>query len=223
MELNKEIIITNQDIEKYQRFDLLQKKDLYKVSIDSLLLIEYVIRNIFNKPIKNEINVLDIGSGNGVLDIITCDILKNERIKFYGIEIQRSLYELSRENLKKFGLEKQIEFINMDINKYRKEQKLRFDVLISNPPFYPKSESLLSPNESNQIAKFEIKLTIEQLFENSVGLLKDGGIFCFINILKNYKIISSLIKKFNFKILNISKIKFFNQKETNKIICHLKK
>jgi len=91
-----------------------------------------------------------------------------------------------------------VNLINDDIKNFKKLFKAnQFDYIISNPPYF-KPNSNLSKNKELNIARYEIYLSIEDLFSISKYLLKDKGklflvyptdrVTELINIGKNYNL-----------------------------------
>jgi tRNA1Val (adenine37-N6)-methyltransferase len=205
------------NISKYLNYNLFQKDNLYKSSEDALYLTEYLVTYLKNIKKADNYYFLDIGSGNGVIDVLLYDsYLKNncKNIKLYSVELQKKLYALSLKNYAKFNMQHIIKVINSDIIDFEKNNHLKFDLIFSNPPYFELCKNLVSPNESIAKAKFEITLTLFDLLNVAKKLLKDNGIFIFINREENstriintaneLKIPFTAIKKIHVK----SKIKY---------------
>ncbi len=120
-------------------------------------LLEYVIDNFQ----LDEMNVLDIGSGWGAIEIVLADYFKLANME--GLEINERAVELSRLNNPDLAIYK---FDEADITKRQVElvenQAESFDFIISNPPFHITEEQRLI------------------LFENARKLLRKGGYMAFV-------------------------------------------
>ncbi|WP_420896070.1 methyltransferase [Candidatus Nardonella dryophthoridicola] len=98
---------------------------------------ELLINFINNYIIKNNIyKILDIGTGSGIIPII---LLKNNK-NLYINAIDINLYSIiiSRINAKKILTiknNKKIKFILYDILKYHIINNIKYDIIISNPPY----------------------------------------------------------------------------------------
>lgn len=136
--------------------------------------IDAVLLSNFAKDIRNDCTVLDIGTGNGILPLLLS--AKTNAKKIVGIEIQKELFELAKENVSFNNLDERIEIVNCDIReietKYKSES---FDIIVTNPPYKKKGSGIVNDNQFIQIAKHETLCTLEDIFVNSKYLLKDLG------------------------------------------------
>ncbi len=94
---------------------------------DTELVIEETLKYI---PIKNSKKILDVGTGSGC---IVVSLLK-ERPKCIAtaIDISIKAINVAKTNAKLHQLENKINFINIDIDKYK---SYNYDLIISNPPY----------------------------------------------------------------------------------------
>ncbi len=100
---------------------IIQRKDMFKFNSDSISL------GMFLKVKKSD-RVLDIGTNNGILLMFA----KNKGAsQLVGIDILSEALELAKLNCP------DAEFINCSIQEYNDIKK--FDVIISNPPYYENS------------------------------------------------------------------------------------
>ena len=152
-------------IVKISGFDLIQKKGLQSTTLDSLLLADFVRINGRSK------NILDIGSGFGIISMI---LARKSKAKVYGVELNEESYVLSQENRKNAKLDN-LEYINMDINNYKKIFKEQtFDIIVSNPPYFEEKniENMRNMTSIND-ERFEITLSIKKVIDISRVLLKN--------------------------------------------------
>ena len=152
-------------IVKISGFDLIQNKVLQSTTLDSLLLADFVRINGRSK------NILDIGSGFGIISMI---LARKSKAKVYGVELNEESYIVSQENRKNAKLDN-LEYINMDINNYKeifKEQT--FDIIVSNPPYLEEKniENMRNMTSIND-ARFENTLSIKKVIDISRVLLKN--------------------------------------------------
>ena len=150
-----------------------QDNELFKFSLDSLLLAEFVNVN------KNDKNLLDICSGNAPLPLI---IGKKYNIDITGVEIQREIYLLAIKSIVENNLSN-IEMLNCnakDLKNYFPGNN--FDIITCNPPFFKVNEtSLINEERKKAIARHELTITLEEIFDIVKGLLKDKGSFYLVH------------------------------------------
>ena len=94
---------------------------------DTELIIEETLKYL---PIEKSKKILDIGTGSGC---IVVSLLK-ERPKCVAtaIDISKNAINVAKTNAKLHQLENKINFINIDIDKYK---SYNYDLIISNPPY----------------------------------------------------------------------------------------
>ena len=158
----------------YKDMYIVQDTEMFNFSLDSVLLPNFVTLN------KNVKNILDIGCGNAPGPLI---LSTKTNAKITGVEIQKEPYEMALESVKINNLEDRIDLINDDINKiYRNFKVGSFDLIIFNSPFFKyKDSSNINKNDYKTIARHEIKLNLEQIFEIAKYLLNNHGTICMVH------------------------------------------
>ncbi len=145
---------------------LKQDKDLFCFGTDAVLLAN------FASPKKNS-NILDIGTGNGIIPVLLSAKVYAKKIT--GLEIQPQSAELAKENVSLNKIEDIIEIINGDINTNNILPKDSFDYITCNPPYKPVGNGIKNENTPVAIARHEIKCTLEDIIQRSYSLLKSKG------------------------------------------------
>ena len=84
-----------------------------------------------------ELSALDLGTGSGCLAIALAD--KCPAIKMYASDISTEALDVAKENAVKNDVAKRIQFLHGD-GFAALEPGLRFDLIISNPPYIPSAE-----------------------------------------------------------------------------------
>ena len=147
---------------------IIQKVDGFCYGIDSVLLSD------FAKNIRNNSNVMDMGTGTGVLGFLL--IAKTKINKVTGIEIQPEIADMARRSIQLNNLEEKFEIINCDINELEKHVKTEsFDAIITNPPYKKLNSGKINDNESKLISRHEIKATLDDFVKIGFKMLKDKG------------------------------------------------
>jgi len=136
------------------------------ISEDTAALVDQILQT---SPLIKQ-NVLELGSGNGIVSIMLAHY--RPQWKIIGIEIQPHLVQLSRKNL--LDAEVEAKFMKADLREYNSNQE--FDLVVSNPPYFPIKQGRLSPNREKAIARHEIKCKLEDIIDNLKRNLKKKGI-----------------------------------------------
>lgn len=142
-----------------------QNDDLFKMSLDSVLLSNFV-------TLKKNGLILDIGTGNAPIPIV---LSRKTNSKIIGVEIQKDIYELAVKSVSINNLDNRIELLNKDIKEVYKEfASDSFDTIVSNPPYFKVTKNI-NEKDSFSIARHEIFLTINDIISISKKLLKNKG------------------------------------------------
>ena len=186
-----------------------------KITQDAILLSEF-IKKYFNTKYKNKEKktILEIGAGQGIITLLLSKIEIFEKI--FAVEIQKDIFEIFKKNIKINNLEEKITSINEDIKTIKGE----YDFIFSNPPYKKINSGKLPENEAEQISKYEILLTLEELFYEIKRLLKNYGEF-FVIVPDNR--LNDIFRYIYANKMNILSIEINKYKKLNLVIVHGKK
>ena len=137
--------------------------------------------------VQNASNIVDIGTGTGLLSLILAQVTETSKARITAIEIESqaaaeasSNFNLSKWNERLVLVNDSIqnfaanigkgEFVSKGLN-----DKILFDIVISNPPFY--EGDLKSPDSNKNKAAHSTELPWSILVENVSSLLTDAGSF----------------------------------------------
>lgn len=170
MELEKGERIDDLHIRGYQ---IIQGKDRFCFGMDAVLLSDFV-------QTKQESNVLDLGTGTGIIPILL--EAKQKGTSFKALEIQKESANMARRSVKLNGLSDKIEIIDGDI----KEASLffkrsSFDVITCNPPYMTYQHGIANPKMPKAIARHEILCTLDDVIREAARLVKPRGSFYLIH------------------------------------------
>lgn len=174
----------------YDNLKIYQNTEMFKFSLDSVLLANFVTINPSTKKI------LDIGTGNAIIPLILSTKTKS---KITGVEIQKEVSNLATKSVKINNLDEQINIINKDINEYLKTDETEvYDVITCNPPFFKLNEkSIINESKCKQIARHEITLNLDNLIKISKKLLKNNGRLAIVHRPERLIEIIEIMKKNN--------------------------
>ena len=207
------ILKENERIDDLEFNDLkiIQNKDWFCFGIDSVLLTD------FAKNIKENLKVIDLGTGTGIIPILMSGKTKNNN--FVGIEIQSDVAEMASRSVKLNGLEDKIEILNMNILDLKDKYKNKsFDVVITNPPYKKLNTGLINDDDNKIISRHEITASLEDFIEIASYLLKDFGEFYMVHRPDRLVDIFNIMRK---NKIEPKKIKFVfpnKNKKTNLIL-----
>lgn len=168
--MKKEIIeekVIN-DLVYFDNLKIVQDKNYFNFSLDSVLLPSFVQLN------KNTKTIIDLCTGNAPIPLI---LSTKTDSKIYGIEIQKEVYDLAKESIKINNLENHIELINDNINNITNHFETdSIDLITCNPPYFKlNKDSIINDNEIKSIARHEIKMELNDIFKIAKKLLKNNA------------------------------------------------
>ena len=153
---------------------IIQDKDGFCFGIDSVLL------TAFAKNIKAKSNVIDLGTGTGIIPILLTQKTKNTN--FVGIELQTEVANMAERSVKINNLENRIKILNLNILELDKNyRKNSFDVVTTNPPYKKLNTGVVNENNKKLISRHEITASLENFIEIASYLLKDFGEFYMVH------------------------------------------
>ena len=180
-----------------------QDDDWFKLSMDSVLLANFVTINMGVK------NIIDFACGNAPIPML---LTYRTNAMIYGVEYQKCIYELGVESIKENGLEDKIKLINGDVRNIRDIFNSEFfDIVTCNPPYFKKSDSShLNDNEVKAIARHEITLNLEDVVKSASYVLKNRGVFAMVHRTERMIEIIEVMKKYR---LEPTRIQFIYPKK----------
>ena len=97
---------------EYKGLKIIQNENYFCFGMDSILLSD------FAKDLKKDSNILDIGTGTGIISILLSK--KTECKKIFALEVQKEISEMAGRSIKLNNLENTIEIINDNIKNIEK-------------------------------------------------------------------------------------------------------
>lgn len=150
---------------KFKQFTVFQDQCAMKVCTDACILGAW-----FAAKVPEYSTILDIGSGTGLLMLM---IAQQNNAEIHGIEIDLNAYKQLKENISQSKWKDRLKVLPGDARSYH--FPLKYDFIISNPPFF--ENDLESESENEQLAKHSKQLTLSELVEAIDGNLEAHGGF----------------------------------------------
>lgn len=143
--------------------------------------------------------ILDIGTGSGLIAIMLAQ-KSADNTQIVGIDIDESAILQARSNAKDSAWNHKLSFSHDGLQTFRDSKP--FDLIVSNPPFFPQKDGALQPDDANYMdtnrrqARHTISLNFTQLAENVARLLaKNGNFDCILPCEQSSKLIASMHKQ----------------------------
>ena len=144
----------------------------FSLSTDSIALADFA--RVFSGA-----RVCDLGCGCGALGLLL--LAKCETLQVTGVEIQEPAARCAAENAAQNGLS-QFSVLHGDLREYRTLLPANgFDIVVSNPPYYPVSGGAAPEKLPLAIARSEVCCTLSDLCACAAWCLRFGGSFFLVH------------------------------------------
>lgn len=182
----------------YENIKIIQDEDMFSFSLDSMLLANFI-------DTTNAKRIIDLGTGNGPIPLF---LTLKTKASIIGVEIQEEVANLAKRSVELNHFENQIEIINDDLKKiYKKVGANSFDIVSSNPPYFPYIESsMINKNDYLTIARHEVKATLQDIVFEARRLLIDGGRLYMVHRVSRLTEVIKTFEDYNFGIKKIQLI-----------------
>ena len=153
---------------RFKQFTIWHDQCAMRVNTDGVLLGSWVS---VNEPGL----ILDIGTGTGIIALM---LAQRTKAFVHAVEIEENAWKQAKYNIEKASWQNRIEIIHDDFCNYYKTCSNKYDLVITNPPYF--SNSLKSPETTKTLARHNDSLSFGNLLQGVSRLLNDTGIFAVI-------------------------------------------
>lgn len=146
--------------QEFMGLDFFIKEGVLVPRPDTEILVEYII-DIVNKGYfkgKDQLKIVDIGTGSGAITLSLAHYLKNVHI--YSVDISDIALQVATENSRRLGLESKVTFLKGDLFEPLDNLGLyrSIDIIVSNPPYIPTKDI---EELQREVAEYEPKLALD--------------------------------------------------------------
>ncbi|MGE4420471.1 MAG: tRNA1(Val) (adenine(37)-N6)-methyltransferase [Sulfurimonas sp.] len=169
---------------------LYQPQDGYCYNSDSIFLYDFI--NHFKPSGK----ILDVGAGCGVVGLLVAR--DNKKVTLEAVEKQDVFVEYASINARVNKIEYKIhksDFLEL-------EEDLKYDYIISNPPFYHEGVTK-SENEMLFNARYNVNLPLSEFFKKVSKLLKPRSHFIFCYDASQFGLICWELQKVKMRVVDV--------------------
>ena len=204
-----------ENLESVGKKMIVEEKGL-KITEDAILLSEFMKKYFSRKGknLKGEKSFLEIGAGQGIISLLLSelDIIS----KIFAVEIQEEVFAALKKNIEINDLNEKIIPINKNIKSINGE----YDFIFSNPPYKKINSGKMPKNKTEQISKYEVLLTLEEIILEIRRLLKNYGEFFLV--VPNSRL-NDVFRYIYENRLNILSVKVNKYKKIDLVVVHGKK
>lgn len=179
---------------QFKKFTLFHDKCAMKIGTDGVLLGAWA--NIANTKI-----ILDVGTGTGLIAIM---LAQRGKAMIDAIEINEAACMQARENISGCPWASRIRLINASFQEYAKDCNKKYDLIVSNPPFYTNQ---YKPAETTRsVARHDDSLSLKETIFFAEQILSHKGILSVIipvESMKDFTVYLSHVNLFVIRVLQV--------------------
>ncbi|QOG13054.1 tRNA1(Val) (adenine(37)-N6)-methyltransferase [Arcobacter sp. FWKO B] len=187
----------------------------YCYNSDTYFLYNFILYNL--EKLKNpKGDILDVGSGSGILGLLVAREYENMILS--QVEIQKDFCFLSKKNAQINQIKANMyegSFFHIEFDK-------KFDMIVSNPPFYH-TNSLKSENENLKIARYNTNFTLNDFIQKASKIIKPNGRLFFCYDVKQINDIIATLYKYKFNLEALQFVHPFKHKDASLVLVYAKK
>lgn len=169
------LVLPHERVDDLQRnhYRIIQDPGRFCFGMDAVLLSGFA-------NVKPGENVLDLGTGTGIIPILLEAKTKGEH--FTGLEIQPESADMAERSVKLNGLTERINIVTGDIKEASSIfGASSFEVVTTNPPYMIGQHGISNPKDAKAIARHEILCDLDDILRESARLLKPQGRFYMVH------------------------------------------
>jgi tRNA1Val (adenine37-N6)-methyltransferase len=192
---------------KFKKFEVDQSDCPMKINTDGVLL-----GVMANHP--SPLRILDIGTGTGVIALMLAQRYEDAQVE--AVEIDQFAANRAKQNFETSMFAERLSLHCADISAY--ESSNRFDLILSNPPYFVNDLKSLEPRKG--LARHAHEAFFDSLIRKVAGLLSAKGVFWVILPLKQAEqliINAVLVRLFPTKIIHVFSDE--SKPEFRQIVC----
>ena len=182
---------------QFKHFTVQQNKTAMKVGTDGVLL------GAWTKTNRDINSILDVGSGTGLIALMLAQRCTAEIID--AIELNEEAYEQSVENFENSEWGDRLFCYHASLQEFSQEIDEKYDLIVSNPPFYTSTYKELSKNRA--MARHTESLSYNHLLSSISKLLSKQGYCAFIIPYQEEIDFIEIAKKYNLFPTRITRVK----------------
>ncbi|MBE0675098.1 MAG: methyltransferase [Bacteroidales bacterium] len=159
------------DYFEFKQFRITQPQNVFRVGTDGVLLGAWAGSESIGVK-----RILDVGTGTGLLALMMAQRFPEASVT--AIEPESESFRAAWQNVSDSKWKPRIEVLNLSFNDYVDTYPGKFDIIITNPPFF--KSSLRNPDPVKAGFRHVDTLSFEMITSLSKKLLDDNGRLCIV-------------------------------------------
>ncbi len=138
--------------------------------------------------------ILDVGCGSGLIGFMLAQ--RYPQATFVGVDQHAPSIKQARQSLEEGPFKERGEFVHANFLKWEPREK--FDLIVSNPPFFEKAQQ--TSRAERDAARRQFSLPHEKMLEKMASLLKAGGTIALVLPTNQAQILMPVAHELNLKV-----------------------
>jgi len=155
---------------KFKKFTVFHDQCAMKVGTDGVLLGSWA--DVESEPKT----IIDIGAGTGLIALMLAQRFESANIE--AVEIEENCANQCRDNIASSPFGDRINVHNQSIQEFAKTNSQKFDLLVSNPPFF--IDAFVAENQERNLARHNTSLNQHDLWQVVSSLSHQRSVFVVI-------------------------------------------
>ena len=192
-----------------------EQSEHFRLGTDSVLLADFV--NIGTRR-----SGIDLGCGSGILPLLL--LTKSAALHMTGLEINPDAARIARANIAANSLDERCDIVLGDIRRCRDLFKTgRFDLVVSNPPYFAAGSGKLSPDADKAAARGEVLCSLEDVCRAAAYLCRTGGVFCLVHRAERLADVICLLRETGFEAKRMRTVAHSPDKEPSLVLIEARR
>jgi tRNA1Val (adenine37-N6)-methyltransferase len=191
---------------QFKQFKIVQQHSAMKVGTDGVLIGAWT-------NIENAATILDVGTGTGLIALM---MAQRTNAQITAIEIVKDAAKEATENVSNSPWKERIEIENISFHDFVIAAKSKFDLIISNPPFF--INSFKTGSENRTIARHNDLLPFAELASGAKKRLAKNGRLAIILPVAPAETFIEIAKNEGLNLVRLTKVKPKSSKAPNRFL-----
>ena len=191
---------------QFKQFKIVQQHSAMKVGTDGVLIGAWT-------NVENTVTILDVGTGTGLIALM---MAQRTNAQITAIEIVKEAAKEATENVNNSPWKERVIIKNISFQDFVKSSKSKFDLIVSNPPFF--INSYKTENEHRTIARHNDLLPFDELVKGAKKLLSENGRLAIILPVEPAEIFIEIAKNEGLNLTRLTKVKPKSLKIPNRFL-----
>ena len=170
---------------RFKRFEVWHDQCAMKVGTDAVLLGAWTMGHLAHDINKENVHVLDIGTGCGVIALMLAQQLEYQNFHIDALDIDKAAIQQAAKNFELSPWASHFSVFHTTFQSFQPLESLQpslngagYSLIVSNPPYF--INSLLNPDKGRELARHTSTLSYEDLIQHATSLLAPKGTLALI-------------------------------------------